>query len=64
MKAMDLAQRRKNARVGVCFSSESIFLVPLRLGVRIFLRVSDFVALTKPEITFLVLLATAVGGII
>src|SRR5262245_39357826 len=27
------------------------------------LRVSDFVALTKPEITFLVLLATGVGGI-
>src|SRR5262245_17946519 len=38
-------------------------LAPLRLGGRIFLRLSDFVALTKPEITFLVLLATAVGGI-
>jgi heme o synthase len=63
MKAMDLAQRRKDARVGVCFSSEIIFLVLLRLGGRNFLRVSDFVALTKPEITFLVLLATAVGGI-
>src|SRR5438445_9261916 len=32
-----------------------------RLGGKIFPRVSDFVALTKPEITFLVLLATAVG---
>jgi len=34
-----------------------------RLGGKIFPRVSDFIALTKPEITFLVLLATAVGSI-
>ena len=34
-----------------------------RHGGKIFPRVSDFVALTKPEITFLVLLATAVGSI-
>src|SRR5438445_1793083 len=34
-----------------------------RLGGKIFPRVSDFVTLTKPEITFLVLLAAAVGSI-
>src|SRR5262245_24424499 len=38
-------------------------LAPLRLRGKIFLRVNDFIALTKPEITFLVLLATAVGSI-
>jgi heme o synthase len=38
-------------------------LAPLRLGGKMFLRVGDFVALTKPEITFLVLLATGVGRI-
>ncbi len=37
--------------------------VRARLGGKIFPRVSDFIALTKPEITFLVLLATAVGSI-
>jgi protoheme IX farnesyltransferase len=68
---MYLAQRRKacagprsgDAKVGVCFSPEIIFLAPLRLKGKILLRVSDFVMLTKPEITFLVLLATAVGSI-
>jgi protoheme IX farnesyltransferase len=68
---MYLAQRRKacpgprsgDAKVGVCLSSEIMFLAPLRLGGKIFLRVSDFVALTKPEITFLVLLATGVAGV-
>jgi protoheme IX farnesyltransferase len=39
------------------------FLAPLRLSGKLSLRVSDFVALMKPEITFLVLLATAVGSI-
>ena len=38
-------------------------LAPRRFGAGVFLRVNDFVALTKPEITFLVLLATAVGSI-
>jgi protoheme IX farnesyltransferase len=38
-------------------------LASLRLGGKMFLRVSDFVALTKPEITFLVVFATAVGCI-
>jgi protoheme IX farnesyltransferase len=38
-------------------------LAPLRLGEKISLRVSDLAALTKPEITFLVLLATAIGSI-
>src|SRR5262245_64418291 len=71
MKTIYLAQRRKacpgprsgDPKIGVCSSSEVIFLAPLRLGAKIFLRVNDFVALTKPEITFLVLLATAVGSI-
>ena len=77
---MYLPQRRKDAKLGVCFSSEISFFAPFRLRIRhsgesrnpgaavrgrlggkIFPRVSDFVALTKPEITFLVLLATAVG---
>ena len=34
-----------------------------RLGGKIFPRLSDFIALTKPEITFLVLLATGVAGV-
>src|SRR5437870_9781649 len=79
---MYLPQRRKDAKLGVCFSSEISFFAPFRLRIRhsgesrnpgaavrgrlggkIFPRVSDFIAVTKPEITFLVLLASAVGSI-
>src|SRR5438445_10325971 len=34
-----------------------------RLGSKIFPRLNDFIALTKPEITFLILLATDVAGV-
>ena len=64
---MYLPPRRKDAKFGICFPPETIFSAPWRLCRKMFLRrvsrVRDFVALTKPEITFMVLLATAAGSI-